>query len=136
MSDPQVKWEKWTNPYGIDSDNIDEFTPEDEVDEFDDEMDLGKILSKSRNYAMITPAGPILLNPSNNMNNFFDYWILHSNFMIDKPAYDKVNYVEGVETLDYFSAYRLRVGIGKLFDGKDIRKKVSNCLIESYKNGN
>ena len=47
---------------------------------------------------------------------------------------DIIDETEGVETCDCFSRYRFRLGVGKAFDSKEVRKDVQDRVIAALKN--
>ncbi len=59
----------------------------------------------------------------------FDCWIGHTNFNITEEVKDKINKTEGVEILKIYSRYRFFVGVGRMFDFKDVRKNIEEQLI-------
>lgn len=58
----------------------------------------------------------------------FDCWMGHTNFNITSDIRDKLNKTEGVEVLKICSRYRFFLGIGRMFDFKDVRKNIENIL--------
>lgn len=63
------------------------------------------------------------------LSSNFDCWIGHSNFDISKNVALKINDVEGVELLKVCGRYRFLVGVGKMFDFKNVRKNIEDKLI-------
>jgi hypothetical protein len=59
----------------------------------------------------------------------FDCWIGHANFNITEDIKDTVDEVEGVEMLKIYSRYRFFVGIGKMFDFKQVRKDIEASIL-------
>jgi hypothetical protein len=59
----------------------------------------------------------------------FNFWILHTNFNITFVDWKNIAEFEGIETLDGISKYRVRIGIGKLFDHNKVRKSLNNLLL-------
>lgn len=60
----------------------------------------------------------------------FDCWMAHTNFNITKEIKDKLNRTEGVEILKICSRYRFFIGIGRMFDFKDVRKVIEDLFLE------
>ena len=60
----------------------------------------------------------------------FDCWIGHTNFDITKDIKEKLNKVEGIELLKILSRYRFFVGIGKMFDFKQVRKSIEVNIVK------
>lgn len=61
----------------------------------------------------------------------YNLWILHTNFLIMEVDIENIASILGVECLDIFSPYRLRVGIGKLFEEEKIKNDISFVLNSS-----
>ena len=58
----------------------------------------------------------------------FDCWMGHTNFNITGEIKDKIESSEGVEVLKICSRYRFFLGVGRMFDFKDVRKNIENLL--------
>jgi hypothetical protein len=56
----------------------------------------------------------------------FDCWIAHTNFNITLDIKNNLDRIEGVELLKVFSRYRFLVGVGRMFDFSDVRKKIED----------
>jgi len=59
----------------------------------------------------------------------FDCWVGHTNFNITPSILRTLNSVEGIEVLKLFSRYRFFVGVGRMFNFKDVRHKVENQIL-------
>lgn len=59
-----------------------------------------------------------------NLATNFDCWIGHTNFNITLDIKDELDKIEGVELLKVFSRYRFLVGVGRMFDFTDVRKRI------------
>ena len=64
-----------------------------------------------------------------NMLAQFDCWVGHTNFNITKTIKDTLNASEGVEILKVNSRYRFFIGVGKMFDFKDVRTNIEEKLL-------
>lgn len=58
----------------------------------------------------------------------FNLWVAHSNFEITTDDIENLENVPGIESLDIFSRYRIRVGVGKLFNEEKIKANVAFVL--------
>ncbi len=58
----------------------------------------------------------------------FDCWMAHTNFNITSSIKDILNEVEGIEILKICSRYRFFIGIGQMFDFKEVRQNIENAL--------
>ena len=76
----------------------------------------------------IVPISKELMDDMAMLSNF-DCWIGHTNFDITREIKSILNKTEGVELLKVLSRYRFFIGIGKMFDFKEVRKKIENNII-------
>ena len=123
-----IAWEKWVCPFGTnmmeqewpgayDDEEVAEYN--DDVDELEegvmhDISELGK-----RTPLIATPFGIIPITEKTNPGKIFNFWDGTTNFKINGAIRDIMDNVSGVESLDIWTHYRFRIGIGKLFhDGK------------------
>lgn len=63
-----------------------------------------------------------------NLLTTFDCWIGHTNFDITKDIHNTLDKISGIEALKVYSRYRFFVGIGKMFDFKNVRSEIENKL--------
>jgi hypothetical protein len=63
----------------------------------------------------------------------YNFWTAHSNFDITKDIIDIIDNIEGVETLEQFTRYRLRIGVGKLFKPRDVFIQLDKEVFEYLK---
>lgn len=59
----------------------------------------------------------------------FDCWMGHTNFNITPKLRDVLDTVDGVEVLKICSRYRFFIGVGKMFDFKDVRTNIEEKLL-------
>ena len=64
----------------------------------------------------------------------FDCWVGHTNFDITEDIKKELDSTEGVEVLKICSRYRFFVGIGKMFDFKDVRKMIEKSILKKERN--
>lgn len=105
-----------------DDEEVDEEEIDDDEDYLEDKDELNKIISP------IVPLTSQIIEDISILSSF-DCWIGHTNFDITintKNILDKVN---GVEVLKILSRYRFFIGIGKLFDFKEVRQEIEENLI-------
>jgi len=58
----------------------------------------------------------------------FDCWVGHTNFDITPSILKKLDETEGIEVLRLVSRYRFFIGVGRMFDFKNVRKNLENKL--------
>ncbi len=137
-----IMWQKWTDPFGLD----DEFEMADSAEEFDnfseeydenfEKMDQEEIQNNMKNFlnhkkykgkmkVIATPMGIIPLNDNTAVNKIFNFWMGHTNFDLTYNIARVIELTDGVETLDIFTRYRFRVGIGKAFEDSVIMRNIN-----------
>lgn len=110
--------------------NIDEEEDEDIDDEEDYEDEDEDGLNKKP--IMLTPFIPItnkLIDDISMLANF-ECWMGHTNFDITPNIKNILNDIPGVELLKICSRYRFFIGIGQMFDFKNVRQHIEDSLIE------
>jgi hypothetical protein len=105
MNKRTIKWEKFRNPLTV----------------VGAEDDGERVMIRS------TPFGPeaLRLNPDFPSEQVY---IGHTNFDIDEEVKNAIENTEGVEILEIYSSYRMRVTIGKAFNPKRIRRMIRRKL--------
>ena len=58
----------------------------------------------------------------------FDCWMAHTNFNLTTDIRDVLNRVEGIEVLKICSRYRFFIGIGQMFNFKNVRRLIEDEL--------
>lgn len=143
MSDNQIGWQKYedmleqqmqspmlTNLYKSFYNTVYEAQEElaDLADEFTEE-ELEQILkSQQKEEQVMLPIDDKMVENINLVTNF-DCWMGHTNFNITESVKETLNKTEGVEALKICSRYRFFVGIGKMFDFKEVRRNIENKLL-------
>ncbi len=107
----KIIWEKWKNPFDNDPD---EESPDEE------RRPSGRVL--------VGPMGIIPLNDANDPNKAFNFWVVHSNFIIDDTVREQLRAIPGVETFEPHTRYRFRMSIGKAFDEREVKMQVVAAL--------
>lgn len=103
---------------------------EDEEDEEDDDYDIDDEIKSSK--IITTPFMPLTnqLMEDISMLSTFDCWIGHTNFDVTNNIKNILDEIPGIELLKICSRYRFFIGIGKLFDFKNVRKDIEIAIIE------
>lgn len=99
-------------------------------DEEDDDYDIDDEIKP--NKIITTPFMPLTnqLMEDISMLSTFDCWIGHTNFDVTHNIKNILDEIPGIELLKICSRYRFFIGIGKLFDFKNVRKDIENAIIE------
>jgi hypothetical protein len=136
-----IIWEKWRDPFGENDDDINldnnienfiddnsEYNPYDENDS-QELLDKNKILAKQIRV-IATPMGVIPVNDNTASGKIFNFWIGHTNFSITKGVFNVIEQNDGVETLDIFTRYRFRIGIGKAFNSTEVKQNIQESVYD------
>jgi hypothetical protein len=92
------------------------------VDE-DGEMHEGEI-----HNVISTPFGIWRVDDSMNPYKQFKLWMGHTNFTINKKIAHIMKRVPGVEVLVIITRYRFMIGVGELFNIRDVRVAIEKSL--------
>jgi hypothetical protein len=105
--------------------------PEDEDDEEEDyeATQDKKGDGKFAHDPMMIPMTSKLIEDITLLANF-DCWMAHTNFDITHKIKDKLNKIPGIEVLRVCSRYRFFVGIGQMFEFKDVRNHIDKEIIK------
>lgn len=142
---PTIIWEKWRDPYGSDDtpeiqsiiEDIlnkklaDEYNSDDQDSSMTDEPIKNMDFIKHKLPMMITPIGLIPFTENTAPGRIFNFWTGHSNFNITQKILDIIESIGGVETLDIFTRYRFRIGVGKAFKDSEVMHNI-NQQVYSY----
>jgi hypothetical protein len=138
-----IVWQKWADPLG--EDDMDNISPEDNVvtsDNIDPEFydDTGEPISNNTEISdnvnfyqkptrvIMTPMGIIPYTDNTASNKIFNLWVGHTNFDITTPIVKMIESYPGIETLDIFTRYRFRIGVGKLFNAGEVMSTLTDDL--------
>ncbi len=121
-----IAWEKWADPY---CENLDEFEEPDYIPEAENAgQTLPPQLHQNGMKFIMTPMGVVPLAEHSVPSKVFNFWVAHTNFPITYNVRDIIENTEGVEILDIFTKYRMRIGVGKLFNSGKVRKHINNNI--------
>jgi hypothetical protein len=98
----------------------------------DEEDEDGEDYEDSESIIHASPMVPITsqLMEDITMLSSFDCWIGHTNFDLTYSVKDILNNVPGIELLKICSRYRFFVGIGQMFDFKNVRNDIEKAIIK------
>lgn len=137
-----IIWQKWKDPFGEKDNDIDVeeeysnfFDSEDEENYEEKKSHFDELLNNKQIKVIATPMGIVPINENTASGKIFNFWVGHTNFNVSKHIFRILENTAGVETLDVFTRYRFRIGIGKVFNDsavmKDIQESVYSHLEES-----
>jgi hypothetical protein len=143
-----IIWQKWIDPFGSDEiDNLEENlsmfieNDEDGLEEDSEELEnnaLSLIDSTAKKTApirvMATPMGIIPITENTASSKIFNFWLGHTNFSITKKIAHTIEDIDGVETLDVFTRYRFRIGVGKAFSDSEVMRDINKQLYDMLDN--
>lgn len=111
-------------------DDFRELSEDDEQEDFDEEFDIENINLVPVTRMMNTPAG--LYHVDDSLNPFRDHEFRKgcTNFDITPSVMEFIEKCEGVESLIVLSRYTFIIGIGMLFDFRDVRVRLEQELCE------
>jgi hypothetical protein len=131
----QIVWEHWES-----------FTTDDDV-EIEALLEEGDMMDGSPMSAIIAGldmGGPSTIDtplgryhPEDNMrpSRMFDCWIMHANFDIDGACVQVISEIPGVEVASVMTRYRVFIGVGKLFDGSEVKQDIQSALLGEPEHG-
>lgn len=108
----------------MDNNNKEDMDPEDDEDDiFAENND-----EYEGNDLLMVPLSEKVLNELS-IASTFDCWVGHTNFDITNRIKDKLNTIQGIEMLKIFTRYRFFIGVGKMFNFKDVRNSIEKEII-------
>jgi hypothetical protein len=154
----QIGWEKWADPYGenlddvewpgafgsfetdaamekmerleegdLDDDDDDEWS-EDEYDMMDNKIPMVRRPPKKPMKILATPLGIIPMTEWTTPSKIFNFWVAHTNFRMTQEIQEIIDSTDGVETLDIYTPYRWKVGVGKAFSSQLVKQRIMKNL--------
>ncbi len=141
----KITWEKYIDPLNTNLEEVE--TPGfadlhlHDANAIDNDLDEGQLSEKdvygiNRNKTIYTPFGLLTLTNTSLACSQFDFWIMHTNFPITYKIISILDSIDGVETTEVQTKYRIRIGFPKsgLFDLHQIKLEIQNKLLKlSYK---
>ncbi len=144
----KIIWRKWKDPLApllkdkkiaeVDEDEEEDAEFQQSIASFDKEgNDLPNSDSKyGIGPIFMGPMGIVPLRESNLPSVLFNFWIGDTNFRLTNGIVKQIAKVDGVESLDVFTSYRFRLGIGRSFSHITVKKDIDNIvsIVESKQN--
>jgi hypothetical protein len=145
----KIVWEAWVDPYHGNANDfgIDSSINQQPTNDLFSEENSDTVFGIEPKKIIGTPYGLLSVTEDTLVSSKFEFWVLHTNFDITKDFIQKLEQIPGIETIETFTRYRLRVGFPKtpFFNTSDTKYKVSKlidslneeslntCLINLYK---
>jgi hypothetical protein len=131
---PLIVWQKWIDPFGEDIEDIRWTDYDNEIptinpsSKTEDQEDLPVKQTSKSIKVIASPMGLIPYSEHTASGKIFNFWTGHTNFNLYKNIIDILEQIDGVETLDVFTRYRFRIGIGKCFDDSLVMDDINKTL--------
>jgi len=143
MQTKKIVWEKWRDPFiGYDEHDIDLDIDHDKavidsyidhINNTDSDQNLNTVSNNKGVRVISTPMGLIPYNEYTASSKIFNFWNGHTNFNLSEPIVNIIQKTDGVETLDIFTRYRFRLGIGKIFDETLVKQNIWDNINDYFK---
>lgn len=104
-------------------DTLGEQDLDEDLEDYEEEKDS---IVKSSPMIPLTPQ----LIEDISMLSSFECWMGHTNFDLTHYTKEILNKVPGIELLKICSRYRFFVGIGQMFDFKQVRNDIEKALLD------
>ena len=97
------------------------------TDSYEDEEEVEQHPGKLQPHPIILgPQGPIgIYKLSDEVMNF---WIGHSDFQLTATILHLIEDTAGVESLEVFTPYRMRISVGKMFQPRNVMGSIGESI--------
>mgnify|MGYP003639739261 CR=1 FL=1 len=124
-----IAWEKWDDEI-IEQESMLNYNLEGmEEEEIVEVMGLAERIPN----LVITPMGMYRLHDKLSPSKQFNCWVGHTNFDITEEVILKIEEIGGVEAIKAITRYKFFLGIGKLFDFKEVRLEIEKEILGKHK---
>ena len=103
-----------------------EFLKEADEDDIAQMVENGEMIPVQQ--VMQTPFGLWQVDDAMNPFRQFKFWMGHTNFSIGQNAELILRSMPGVEVLKILTRYRFIIGVGELFDIRNVRTQIEEAL--------
>ena len=127
MPSKKIAWENWKEKvdYSPPENKLEESTEEDE-----DAIEKSLLSAMEIPRLVQTPLGILHYEDKLKPSEKFDCWIGYTNFDITQNVSDLIECVDGVEALEVMSRYTFFLGVGKMFNFRDVRLGIESLILE------
>ena len=127
MPSKKIAWENWKEKvdYSPPENKLEESTEEDE-----DAIEKSLLSAMEIPRLVQTPLGIFHYEDKLKPSEKFDCWIGYTNFDITQNVSDLIECVDGVEALEVMSRYTFFLGVGKMFNFRDVRLGIEILILE------
>ena len=127
MPSKKIAWENWKEKgdYSPPENKLEEAVEEDE-----DAIEKSLLSAMEIPRLVQTPLGIFHYEDKLKPSEKFDCWIGYTNFDITQNISDLIECVDGVEALEVMSRYTFFLGVGKMFNFRDVRLGIESLILE------
>lgn len=132
-----VYWQVWVDAYNNEeAEKVKEQYMEtvEEIKEEFVEEELIESFYQQPYKTIMTPFGILPITEQSLASNHFKLWVGHCNFKLLDTHYGIIEKCKGVESIDILTPYRFRLGIGMMFEDREVMNDVKKALIDSVSN--
>lgn len=112
---------------------LDRSNHSDDDDEDDDEEKMRITGQMTAIYK--TPLGSIVIPEHTDSHKHFKFWTMHAKIRMTQQLYNLIENVDGVETLEPYSPYRIRIGVAPLFVDSETLSSIQK-IVEDFNTEN
>ena len=123
-----ISWEK----LNLEEDVDDLF--DDEDDDFEEEQPTTQMFQIMGQQAYPTLVGPIYPNSKHNIYDYYNLWLMDTDFKITEKVAITISDTLGVEVCHPLSPYKCIIGFGKLFDTTSVKTHIEYALTGKHYN--
>ncbi len=124
MAEKKIAWEKWED-HLIENVTVEEEPLEESPEE--NTVDIMALLN-TLPHIVSTPVGMYHFDDRMRPSKQYDCWIGHSNFDITNDIKNQIESIPGVEVLSILTRYRFFLGIGRLFNFREVRVRIDSAV--------
>jgi len=125
-----IIWEKWKDPFGFDDTESSTTINSNNSNDEEEEQQIEQYTKKIKCQLISTPLGLIPFNETISSSEIFNFWTGHSNFALTQTISSIIEITPGVETLNIFTKYRFRIGIGKAFSDSKVMREINKNVYD------
>lgn len=136
LNSPKIIWEKWIDPFGKDIDEAKWTDYNNNITDFKNIINTDTLDTNDPQYrpeiinnpikVIASPLGIIPYNEHTASSKIFNFWVGHTNFNLSSEIVNAFEKCEGIEILDIFTRYRLRIAIGKCFIDNEVMRNIAS----------
>ena len=123
----KIAWEKWDEDLLLEE--MFQDVPSAEAPEGEEDLAEEALAFMQKIPKLIsTPLGIFQFHDKMNPLRQYDCWAGHTNFDITKSVQNSIEKTKGVELLVIVSRYRFFLGVGKLFNFRNVRSRIEKAV--------